>query len=448
MNSEPWGEAYRLLSCLKDGEDGKTFLLEETRGARRLICKSASGQGAELLRKEYETIQSLPPAYGFETLLFREEGDVCFLTRDYIPGQSLEELVESRGKLDPVRAAELCARLCGVLAPLHKSDPPVIHRDLKPENVVLTWAGELRLIDFETARTYKPGQETDTVRLGTRSYAAPEQYGYGQTDARTDVYALGRLLLYLLNGDCESALPPLRGRDRALGRIIARCCAYDPARRYAGAGELEAALRRFLARRARLSSWPRLAGAAALALTLCLLSVWGGYALGLRRAAAPAAPAAGKPSWDPFLCQEAVAGVVDAFLAEDQAAVDAALEALVGKLDESELLDTVEPIDWTKLDEAALNDYFASRSGYEFIADKLGYGGGLIRQYRGNYAAAIPSFMRQLALTVEYSQSDENGNAYVSALSQYLAQGERRNIDGCVIEILEALAYALEEVYR
>ena len=85
-----------------------------------------------------------------------------------------------------------------VLAYLHTRQPPIIYRDLKPENVILTPEGIIKFIDFGVARTYKARKAKDTVAIGTYGYAPPEQYGKGQTDARSDIYTLGATLYHLL----------------------------------------------------------------------------------------------------------------------------------------------------------------------------------------------------------------------------------------------------------
>ena len=89
-------------------------------------------------------------------------------------------------------------QLCEALDYLHSRQPPIIFRDMKPSNVMVTNTGLVKLIDFGIARTYKVGKKRDTVAMGSENYAAPEQWGKGQTDARSDVYALGATMYHLL----------------------------------------------------------------------------------------------------------------------------------------------------------------------------------------------------------------------------------------------------------
>ena len=116
---------------------------------------------------------------------------------EYLSGKNLEEMLKEKN-FSEKDAADIIICLCDALYPLHHAKMPVICRDLKAENVILTNEGEVKLVDFDIARIYQPGKSKDTVMMGTQGYAAPEQFGFGQTDARTDIYAMGVLLNYML----------------------------------------------------------------------------------------------------------------------------------------------------------------------------------------------------------------------------------------------------------
>jgi serine/threonine protein kinase, bacterial len=138
-----------------------------------------------------------------------------------------------------------------VLSYLHSQRPPVIFRDLKPANVILTPEGRLKLIDFGIARLFKPGQSHDTQAYGTMGYSAPEQYGRGQTDARSDIYSLAVLLHQLLTGFDPAAkpfnLPPADQVNPALppavAATLARAMQNAPEQRFASVEELRQTLR-------------------------------------------------------------------------------------------------------------------------------------------------------------------------------------------------------------
>ena len=130
------------------------------------------------------------------------EGGKQYLVMDFVEGETLTERLEREGggPLPVDDVLHWSRQLCDVLAYLHSQSPPIIFRDLKPGNVMVTPDGTVKLIDFGIARLFKPGKRTDTAFFGTAGYAPKEQYGKGQTDARSDVYALGATLHHLLTG--------------------------------------------------------------------------------------------------------------------------------------------------------------------------------------------------------------------------------------------------------
>jgi len=130
--------------------------------------------------------------------------------------------------------------LCDILVYLHGQQPPVIHRDIKPQNVIIKDDGQVVLIDFDIARVYNSSSESDTQFFGTREYAPPEQYGFSQTDARTDIYSFGILLRYMLTGS-ERENPNIHIYT-PLARIIKKCTAFSPKERFTSAGTVKKAL--------------------------------------------------------------------------------------------------------------------------------------------------------------------------------------------------------------
>ncbi|MGG4129375.1 serine/threonine protein kinase [Paenibacillus illinoisensis] len=129
-----------------------------------------------------------------------EEG-YTYLVMEYIEGQTLSDYhKQCRGKIPLEHMTDFVLQLLDVLSYLHGLNPAVIYRDLKPSNIMITPDYEVRLVDFGIARSFKAQHTEDTVKLGTAGFAAPEQYGTGQTDARSDLYGLGALLLYLMTG--------------------------------------------------------------------------------------------------------------------------------------------------------------------------------------------------------------------------------------------------------
>ncbi len=173
-------------------------------------------------------------------------GSELVVVSEYVPGETLEEVVGARGA-SLALAQEVFPGVCDAVEELHGAcDPPLIHRDLKPQNIIVAPAG-LFLIDFGIARRFREKAETDTVRFGTRAYAPPEQYGFGQTDVRSDIYALGGILWYCLTGNDPSALLAPHEVSEQVGErlssVICKAMAFDPAERFQSAAELACAFR-------------------------------------------------------------------------------------------------------------------------------------------------------------------------------------------------------------
>lgn len=177
-----------------------------------------------------------------------EMPDEFVVVCDYVPGQNLEQLVATRGRLPEGEARQVVAQLCEAAAALHAHG--IIHRDISPRNVVVAADGA-HLIDLGIARFRSAGATHDTTQLGTPGFASPEQHGFAQTDARSDVYSLGRVLGYLLTGVLPD-VPEAAEYERTLGdpgvvrpearAIVERACAMEPSARYQSAEELAAAL--------------------------------------------------------------------------------------------------------------------------------------------------------------------------------------------------------------
>lgn len=182
--------------------------------------------------------------------------DTFLIVMDYIEGKDLQKRIDMGGAQPWRYVVDWGIQLCDVLDYLHAQKPPIIYRDMKPANVVLKPEGEMgkvMLLDFGTAREYKgTGAAQDTTCLGTRGYAAPEQYGgQGETDARSDVYTLGATLYHLVTGYLPEGPPhygmrPIRELDPTLPpgleAIILKCTQRKKEDRYQNCKELKYAL--------------------------------------------------------------------------------------------------------------------------------------------------------------------------------------------------------------
>lgn len=176
-----------------------------------------------------------------------DQDNTVFIVMDYIEGESLNKVLNAYGAQPQDAVIEWAKQISEVLDYLHTRKPPVIYRDMKPANIMLKPDGTVRLIDFGIAREYKEGQEGDTTSIGTRGYAAPEQFGgQGQTDARTDIYSLGVTLYHLVTGKNPAEPPyeiyPIRhwnpNLSSGLEWLIQKCTQLNPDDRFQSCAEV------------------------------------------------------------------------------------------------------------------------------------------------------------------------------------------------------------------
>lgn len=170
-------------------------------------------------------------------------GRELVVVSEFIPGKTLDAFVNEAGHSLELSLSVVPA-VCAAVAELHKAfDPPVVHRDLKPANIIVSEGPSglsATLIDFGIARRYREGAAADTVRFGTRSYAPPEQYGFGQTSVRSDIYALGMIALFCITGEEAHGQPSAdslahAGVTEPYADAILQATSFDPERRFASA---------------------------------------------------------------------------------------------------------------------------------------------------------------------------------------------------------------------
>ena len=254
--------SYRVLETLKSSD----FEVTE----KVVFCGRDGGELGPFVRKRIDAACGLGHAY--ERLMAAQrqglrcpnlsrvldcwnDGERLNALMEWLPGVTLEDCVREEGPSEELarEVAPQVARAVGLLHGGLGEGAPVIHRDLKPSNVMVVGGKNglprsFVLIDLGIARTWREGAEADTTRLGTRSYAPPEQFGFGQTSVRSDVYALGAVLWFCLTG--EDPAPGMDSRQLAerpdvpsdLHRVVAKAMSFDPEARYASAEELARAV--------------------------------------------------------------------------------------------------------------------------------------------------------------------------------------------------------------
>jgi eukaryotic-like serine/threonine-protein kinase len=287
---------YEILKLIGQGGMSKVYLAMDKRLNKQWAVKEIEKRGRD---KNNEVI--IQSAIAEANMIKRldhpalprivdiiDNGQVIFVIMDYIEGEPLSKILDEYGAQPQELVIDWAKQLCEVLDYLHTCDPAIIYRDMKPANVMLKPDGHLKLIDFGIAREFKEQNLADTVSLGTKGYAAPEQFGgKGQTDARTDVYCLGVTLYHLVTGQnpCEPPyeLYPIREWNPHLSggleKIIQKCTQLNPDDRYQSCAELLYALNHYeqvddlyrAKQKRKLRNFGLVAGAAVLCLGLGVL---------------------------------------------------------------------------------------------------------------------------------------------------------------------------------
>ena len=250
---------YKLLSEIGHGGMSVVYLALNERANKTWAIKEVRKDGSnesEVVRQgliaETEMLKKLDHPHLPSIVDVIDMDDSFLIVMDYIEGKSLDKILKHEGPQPVEKVIEWAKQLCDVLGYLHSRKQPIIYRDMKPGNVMLKPDGNVMLIDFGTAREYKEHKEGDTSWLGTRGYAAPEQFGgKGQTDGRTDIYCLGATMYHLLTGyspsDTNFVILPLRQLNPAFAgtgieKIVAKCCEPNALDRYQSCAELMYAL--------------------------------------------------------------------------------------------------------------------------------------------------------------------------------------------------------------
>lgn len=213
---------YDTVDVIKDGKTGKTSLIYDKVGKQFYILKERDLKTAEI----YKRLQEIKSPYLPEIYHAVEYDGKFFIVEEYIQGRTLYEILIHNNGLDEKKSAEVLKQICKALKILHAQK--IIHRDIKPSNIMVTKNNSVKLIDFGIARIVKENRENDTNFLGTRGYAPPEQFGFGQTDSRSDIFSLGITIQKILG----------ENYDGYLKNILAKCTELNPANRYQSVEEI------------------------------------------------------------------------------------------------------------------------------------------------------------------------------------------------------------------
>lgn len=243
MHAMSLDDTYRVEQVLARGEDGITELVTID-GAGPFVRKKIRQELARRNVWSAFTECSSPRLPRVEATYELPEHFV--VVYDFVPGRTLSKVIETDGPLTPESTVSLGIELCEAAEELHRHG--IVHRDISPNNIVAAADGA-HLIDLGIARMRVEGASKDTTSLGTWGFASPEQYGFAQTDARSDVYSIGRVLGFALTGirpddeTYEQALKSILEHAPAkLAHAITRACSFEPSARFQSATAMAEAL--------------------------------------------------------------------------------------------------------------------------------------------------------------------------------------------------------------
>ena len=259
-------EKYEILRQIGEGGMSIVYLARNNRMNMQLAVKEIKNDGSkstEILLKGLEREANILKDVDHPVIpriidIVKHAGTIC-VVMDFIEGENLADKLKEVGKFSQEQVIEWGLELASALEYLHSMNPPIIYRDMKPSNVMLKPDGGVKLIDFGTAKTYDIENNADTTALGTRGYAAPEQFGDAQgrgiykTDARTDIYNLGATMYHMVTGKNPQEPPykilPIREINPMLSSgleaIIQKCTQPNPEDRYQSCKELIYALEHY-----------------------------------------------------------------------------------------------------------------------------------------------------------------------------------------------------------
>ncbi|MBQ2995310.1 MAG: protein kinase [Peptococcaceae bacterium] len=241
-------DTYEIKSLIGKGGMSTVYLAEHKRLHTQWAVKEVyKNQGKFDFLAESNILKRLQHPMLPRIVDVFEDANRILIVEDYVEGINLADLLKQQNKVDEAQGIQWFRSLCQVLQYLHTQKPnPIVYRDMKPSNIVLQPDGTLKLIDFGIAREYKADSSADTTYIGTKGYAAPEQFGKAQTDARTDIYSLGVTMYHLLTGKSPYQPPyqfvPVRQLNPELSagieHILDKCVQSEPEQRYQSVDEL------------------------------------------------------------------------------------------------------------------------------------------------------------------------------------------------------------------
>ena len=239
-------EKYRAVSVIGSGGMGQVYLAEDIENGGKFAIKET--ESTEYNIKEAKILSNLDHIALPKIYRYGELNGLFYIVMEYISGQTLDSFIEQGGAYNEQKILSWYLQLADILRYLHGLNPPIAYRDLKPSNIIISDERYVRLIDFGIAEEYSPEHYNDKKYTAlTRGYAAPEQYTLNyDVDVRTDIYALGATMHYLVTGK-DPQKPPYKFQDvrrinksasLAIEHIIEKSLQPEPEKRYQSAENL------------------------------------------------------------------------------------------------------------------------------------------------------------------------------------------------------------------
>lgn len=243
-------DKYRIIQEIKSTKASQIYLTQHISLKSLWIIKRIHSQDPSF-ENELNILKRLNHPCIPLTVDVIVEGEINYIVREYVDGLTLEEHIIQVGLLNEQETLKIGVQLCNVLSYLHRAfEKPIIYRDMKPSNIIILKDGSIKLIDFSIARYFDQQKDKDTCFLGTKGFAAPEQYGFSQSDVQTDIFGVGATLHYCLTqndlGKAPYRLKPIRDFrqdiDRETEKILIKATSMNKEERFLDSEELKAEL--------------------------------------------------------------------------------------------------------------------------------------------------------------------------------------------------------------
>lgn len=225
---------YETLAPLGEAASKNVFLCKDKKSGKIVVKKYVAPNVCPVYEK-LQNISNIHIPQTYETVYDEKTG---LIIEEFVNGMTLREFIGTKGTPDKTLLCQIICDICDALSASH--DAGIIHRDINLDNIMISNDGILKVIDFGIARILKENKSQDTSFLGTAGYAPPEQFGFAQTDARSDIYSVGIVISELLSGEL---LPGELLRKESyqygeFGDIVRKCTEIDPKQRFQTITEL------------------------------------------------------------------------------------------------------------------------------------------------------------------------------------------------------------------